>query len=352
MRNWDYCVGAGTRAKRAWAQIILISGEAGIGKSSLIEKLSSEVHQEGMIQVTYQCSSYAQQSALYPFIQQAHRIFDWQPQDLAASRLAQLEQFLITYSAPLEESVPLLAALLSIPLPVDRYPELTFSSQQQRQLTQDILVTLLQEESERHPLLVVWEDLHWADPSTLELLTVLINQAPTASMLHVLTYRPEFEPPWSMRSHMTPISLNRLEHAQVERLIAALAGGKKLPSEVVKHVVVKTDGVPLYVEELTKMLLTSDLLHEQEDRYELTGPLTTVAIPDTLQDSLMARLDQLHAAKEIAQMGAVLGREFRYPILQALSPLAEADLQAGLMQLVAAELLYQRGRPPRATVFF
>src|SRR5437867_5944247 len=171
-------------------------------------------------------------------------------------------------------------------------------------------------------------------------------------MLHVLTYRPEFSPPWPQRSHITPLVLNRLERPQVEALITQRAGGKTLPAEVVQYVVAKTDGVPLYVEELTKMLLTSPLLREEVDQYVLTGPLRTVAIPETLQDALMARLDQLNRAKEVAQLGAVLGREFPYELLQAIAPQDDNTLQEGLAQLVAAELLYQRGRPPRAKYIF
>ena len=182
-----------------------------------------------------------------------------------------------------------------------------------------MLVAWLLEEATRQPVLAVWEDLHWADPTTLELLGLLVEQTPTAAMLHVLTFRPEFSPPWPTRSHMTPITLNRLERPQVEALIAHLAGGKALPTEVVAHIVAKTDGVPLYVEELTKMLLASDLLRAEAEHYVLTGPLSTMAIPETLQDSLMARLDQLTTAKEVAQLGAVLGREFAYDMLMAVS---------------------------------
>jgi tetratricopeptide (TPR) repeat protein len=208
------------------------------------------------------------------------------------------------------------------------------------------------EEAEPQPVLAVWEDLHWADPSTLEMLGLVLEQSPTVSMLNVLTFRPEFESPWPTRSHMTPIILNRLERPQVEVLITHLAGDKALPDEVVEHVVSKTDGVPLYVEELTKMLMASDLLEEQVESYVLTGPLSTVAIPDTLQDSLMARLDQMHTAKEVAQLGAVLGREFPYEMLQAITSQDNETLQASLAQLVTAELLYQRGRPPKARYIF
>jgi predicted ATPase len=171
-------------------------------------------------------------------------------------------------------------------------------------------------------------------------------------MLTVLTFRPVFVPPWPSRSHLTPITLNRLERPQVEALITHLAGGKALPAEVVAHIVAKTDGVPLFVEELTKMLLESDLLQEDTQQYTLTGPLAALTIPTTLQDSLMARLDRLGTARDVAQLGAVVGREFAYDVLQALVPLDETTLQARLAQLVEAELLYQRGRPPRARYVF
>jgi predicted ATPase len=198
----------------------------------------------------------------------------------------------------------------------------------------------------------VWEDLHWADPTTLELLGLVIDQAPTVPMLHVLTSRPTFSPPWPPRSHLTSLVLNRLEPRQVEALITQRVGGKVLPAAMVRHVVTKTDGVPLYVEELTKMLLASTLVREETGQYVLTGQLGTAAIPDTLQDALMARLDQLSAAKEVAQLGAVLGREFTYDLVKGIAPQSEYTLQAGLSQLVAAELLYQRGRPPRARYMF
>ena len=207
-------------------------------------------------------------------------------------------------------------------------------------------------EAAQQPVLAVWEDLHWADPSTLELLGLLLDQAPTARLLLVLTADQNFARLGRTRSYVTPLTLTRLTRPQVEELVLRVTGGKSLPVEVVQHIVAKTDGVPLYVEELTKMLLRSALLQEDTDHYTLTGPLGSAAIPDTLQDALMARLDQLHTAKEVAQLGAVLGREFAYEMLQALATQDEATLQAGLAQLVGAELLYQRGRPPRATYRF
>ncbi len=248
--------------------------------------------------------------------------------------------------------LPLFSALISLPLPVHRYTSLTLSPKQQREQTLDALVAWLLIEVERNPVINVWEDLHWADPATLELLGLYIEQSPTVPMLKVLTYRPEFVPPWSMHSHMTPITLNRMERPEVESLIGNQAGGKQMPPEVIAHIVDKADGVPLFVEELTKTALESNFLREEEHCFALTGPLSDLAIPATLQDSLMARLDRAPELREVAQIGAVLGREFTYEMLDAIIGLEEAQLKHGLLQLVDNELLYQRGRPPRATYIF
>ena len=345
LRRWE-------QAKQGLGQVVLLSGEAGIGKSSLVATVRQQVIAEGYTRLTFRCSPYHIHSALYPVIAHVQRVLHLQPGETPETRLNKLEGVLTQYSRPLEEVVPLYAALLSVPVPEGCYAALHLSPQQQRHQTRDALVGWLLEEAERHPTLVMWEDLHWADPSTLELLGLVLEQTPTVPMLHVLTFRPEFVPPWPTRSHMTPMTLNRLERSQVEALIMHRARGKVLPSEVIAHIVAKTDGVPLYVEELTKMLLASDLLREQEGQYALTGSLSIVAIPDTLQDSLMARLDQLGTAKEVAQLGAVLGREFAYDMLQAIAPQDEETLQAGLTRLVEAELLYQRGRLPRARYIF
>jgi predicted ATPase/class 3 adenylate cyclase len=344
-RRWD-------QSKTGLGQVVLISGEAGIGKSALVERLRAQVRAEGLPRIAFRCSPYHTNSALYPVITHLERLLQFAPDDPPATRLAKLEAGLRPYRLPLAEVVPLLAGLLSVPLPAERYAAPTLTPQQQKQQTLDALLAWLVAETERQPVLVAWEDLHWADPTTLEALGLVVEQAPTVPMLHVLTSRPEFSPPWPQRSHMTPLVLNRLERLQVEALVTQRAGGKPLPAEVVQHIVAKTDGVPLYVEELTKMLLTSAFLREEADQYVLTGPLRAVAIPDTLQDALMARLDQLNTAKEVAQLGAVLGREFAYELLQAIAPQDEDTLQVGLAQLVTAELLYQRGRPPRAIYLF
>src|SRR5436853_2788487 len=196
------------------------------------------------------------------------------------------------------------------------------------------------------------EDLHWVDPTTLEFLSLLVDQGPTARILALWTFRPDFSPPWTGRSHLTQVTLPRLPRRQAAEMTGQVAHRKALPPEVVEQVVARTDGVPLFVEELTKTVLESGLLQEREERYELTGPLPPLAIPATLHDSLMARLDRLAAVKALAQLGATLGREFSYALLRAVAPWDEGIVHRGLHQLVEAEILYQRGVPPQATYTF
>ena len=344
-RRWE-------QAKEGLGQVVLLNGEAGIGKTTLVDTLRATVHNEGCTRITLRCSPYHQNSALYPIIEHLQSLLNWQQETSSTARLNNLEQHVRSVSLPTEETVPLFAEMLSLPVLDGQYPALNLDPQQRKQRTQDALVGWLPNEAERQPLLVMWEDLHWADPSTLEILALVIDQTPTVQMINVLTYRPEFIPPWPMRSHMTPLTLNRLERLQVEALILHLAAGKLLPPDVIQHVVEKTDGVPLFVEELTKMVLESDLLRHDNGQYELVGPLSELSIPSTLHDSLMARLDRLPEVREVAQLGAVLGREFTFEVLRAVTTIEDSVLQDRLAQLVETELLYQRGRPPRATYIF
>lgn len=345
LRSWD-------ASKEGHGQAVLIQGEAGIGKSRLVEALRERVSSEEHVWVAHWCSPYHTNSTLYPVIEHLKRVMSWKPEDGNQEKLEKLERAAESQSLPAQEAVPLFAALMSLPLPEGRYAPLGLNAKQQREQTLDALAAWLLDEAERKPVLSVWEDLHWADPTTLELLGLYIEQSPTVSMLNVLTYRPEFVPPWSMHSHMTPITLNRMERPEVESLIELQSSGKSLPPEVIEHIVEKADGVPLFVEELTKTALGSEFLHEEEDHYTLAGPLSNLAIPATLHDSLMARLDRFSTLREVAQLGAVIGREFAYGMLQSLSNLDEHDLTDGLAQLVADELLYQRGRPPRSRYIF
>jgi len=312
-------------------QVVLLRGEAGIGKSRLVEVLRERVRSEGATQMVFHRSPEHQHSVLYPVIDHLQRVLQWQRDEAPPSKFDTLERVLSTSRLPLDDIVPLFAALLSVPLP-ERYPPLNLTPQQQRQTTQEALVVWLLEEAERQPVLAVWEDLHWADPSTLDVLSLMLDQVPTARMLTLLTCRPAFRPPWATHAPVTQVTLNRLGRIQVEAMIPSLTGTKTLPIEVVEQVVAKTDGVPLFVEELVKMILESGLVREEDDHYVLTGPLPPLAIPSTLHDALMARLDRLSTARALVQLGAVLGREFAYDLLQAVAPVDERTLQQGLAQ--------------------
>ena len=341
------------QVKDGFGQVVLLSGEAGIGKSRLVQVLKEYVSTEPQAWLTpCQCSPYHQHSALYPMIDLLERVaLHFEREESPLQKLRKLEGFLVQYGLPLAEAVPLLAAVLSLPLTED-YAPLAVSPEQQKQRTLQTFLTIMVRIAYQQPVLFVMEDLHWADPSTLELLSLLVDQGPTARILALWTFRPDFTPPWTGRSHLTQVTVNRLPRRQAAEMIGRVAHGKALPPEVVEQVVAKTDGVPLFVEELTKMVLESGLLQEREERYELTGPLPPLAIPATLHDSLMARLDRLATVKGLAQLGATLGREFSYELLHAVAPWDEGTLQRGLHQLVEAEFLYQRGLPPQATYLF
>jgi len=233
------------------------------------------------------------------------------------------------------DTLPLFAALLSLPTP-SSYPPLTVSPQKQKERTLQALLQLMAAQAERQATVLVWEDVHWDDPSSLEFLSLLIDQLPTTKLLLVLTFRPEFHPPWQPRSHMSQLVLNRLGKKHVEIMIEQ-AAGKELPPDVIEQIRLKTDGVPLFVEEVTKTVL------EAVESVESLGSSVQLVIPATLQEALLARLDRLSEARQVAQLGATLGREFSHELLQAVSPLSETDLQSALTKLVEAEIVYQRG---------
>jgi predicted ATPase len=333
-------------------QVVLLSGEGGIGKSRLVQVLKEHVAGELHTLQECRCSPYHTQSAFFPLIDLLQRKLHWQSEDTPDEKLHKLETVLIQTHLDVEKAVPLFTPLLALPLPDDRYPTLSLSSQRQRQQTMEALVTIFLEAAAQHPVVLIVEDLHWIDPSTLEFLDLFIDQVPTAQILTLLTCRLTFQPPWSSRSYLTQMTLSRLSHNQIERMTEQVAGGKSLPAEVLQQIVEKTDGVPLFVEEMTKAVLESGVLKETDGHYKLVAPLTSLTIPATLQDSLMARLDRLMTAKVIAQLGATIGRHFSYELLQAVSQLDEATLQRELTRLVEAELLYQRGVPPQTTFTF
>jgi class 3 adenylate cyclase/predicted ATPase len=340
------------QTKDGHGQVVLLSGEGGIGKSRLVQVLKEHVVDEPHTRWECRSSPYYQNTALYPIIDLFQRTLQWQQDDSPEEKLEKLEQELSQYRLPLEESVSLFAPILSLSLPEDRYPSLALSPQRQRQKTLESIVTILLEQAEQQPVLLILEDLHWTDPSTLEFLDLLIDQIPTTSICTLLTCRPAFQPTWHHRSYLTEVTLNRLSRSQIERMAEQVVGGKSLPGEVLEQIIEKTDGVPLFVEEITKAVLESGVLKEINEQYELAGSLTSFTIPATLQDSLMARLDRLMTAKIIAQLGSVIGRQFSYELLYAVSQLDEPTLQRELGRLVEAELVYQRGLPPQATYTF
>jgi class 3 adenylate cyclase/predicted ATPase len=340
------------QVKAGQGYVVLLTGEAGIGKSRLVQMLKDHVTNEPHVRWECRSAEYSQNTALFPLVDLFQRILRFEPQEPPDAKLKKLEHTLSQYRPPLEESVPLFAPLFSLPIPEDRYPPLNLSPQRQRQKTLETIVVILLQLAENYPVLFILEDLHWTDPTTLELIGLLLDQTPTASMLVLLTCRPHFQPAWHHRSYITEMTLNRLSHTQVEQIVNRITDEKALPQEVLAQIVEKTDGVPLFVEEMTKAILESGQLQALDEHYELTGALSTFAIPTTLQDSLMARLDRLISAKGIAQLGAAIGRQFAYDLLHAVSQLDVITLQRELGRLVEAEIVYQRGVLPQATYVF
>ena len=318
------------RVKDGAGQVVLLSGEPGIGKSRLVEALKETVEHEGARCLELRCSPYAQNSALYPVIEHLQRMLQFRPDDTPEAKLRETPAGAQHAVASLQtETLPLLAALLSLPHPAG-YPPLTLSPQKQKEKTHEALVAWLCAEAKQQAVTYAWEDLHWADPSTLELLTLFLDQVPTTRLLAVLTFRPEFTPPWGSHSYLSQLTLSRLGRSHVEMMVEKVTGGKALPREVVQQIASKTDGVPLFVEELTKMVVESDLVTEVDGHYELSGPLPPLAIPVHVAGFAHGPAGSLGTAKEIAQLGATIGREFNYELLQAVSPLNEDTLQQGL----------------------
>ncbi len=325
-------------------QAVLISGEAGIGKSRLVHRLRERLREAQTPHSWLECRSspYSQNSPLYPVIELVEQALRFEVEMTAEQKLERLEGGLALVGLEATEAVPLLASLLSLRLP-ERYAPLVMSPQLQRQKTLEALLAWTLALGEKQPLVLLVEDLHWADPSTLEWLGLLIEQCATAGVLLLLTFRPDFEPPWPARGHVLPIALSRLSRRQAKELAAA-ASGEALTEPVVDQLAARSDGIPLFVEELAKGVV--------ESSRDLTASLSGLEIPETLQDSLMARLDRLGEAKQVAQLGAAIGREFPYVLLEAVAPLKELALREGLGRLVEAELFYQRGLPPKATYTF
>jgi class 3 adenylate cyclase/predicted ATPase len=340
------------QAKSGHGQVVLLSGDPGIGKSRLVQMLKEHVANQPHTCWECRSVSYFENTTLFPLTDWFQRLLRFQAENTPEEKFGRLQQMLSQYRLPVEESVQLFAPLLSLPLPEDTYPPLQLAPQRQRQKALEALVAILQELAEHQPVLFILEDLHWTDPTTLKFLNLVIEQIPTTSILTVLTCRPHFQPAWHHRSYITEMTLNRLSHTQGEQIVTCVTDGKTLPPEVLAQIVAKTDGVPLFVEELTKAIVESGHLQDVHGHYELIGTFSTFAIPATLQDSLMARLDRLVTAKGVAQYAAVIGRHFAYDLLSTVSQLDEATLQRELGRLVAAEIVFQRGLPPHSAYVF
>jgi class 3 adenylate cyclase/predicted ATPase len=332
-------------------QVVLLVGEPGIGKSRIVEELRARVEGEPHTRLRYFCSPYHTQSALYPISGQLIRAAGIGRNDPSERKLALLETLLARSSDHLDEAVPLIATLLSIPAG-ERYPALDLTPQKQKAQTFEVLLGQLESLARVHPVLMLLEDAHWLDPTSAELFDQAVERIQRLPVMLVATSRPEAPARWHGFPHATLLTLNRLGRAQAVAIIDSMTMGRQLPAPVLDQILTKTEGVPLFVEELTKVVLESGLLQEGEDRLVPVGPLAPFTIPATLHDSLMARLDRLAPVKEVAQIGAVIGREFPHELLAAVAGLPQATVDNALDELVAAGLVFRRGAPPRTSYIF
>ena len=328
---------------------MLLSGEPGIGKSrltaALLERLAAEPH----TRLRYFCSPQHTDSALYPIISQMERAAGFAHGDAAQAKLDKLDAVLAQTSTPIQDTA-LFAEMLSLPND-GRYPALDLAPEERRQRTQEALTAQLAGLTRQRPALMIVEDAHWVDPTSLEVFGRTVDQIKTLPVLLIVTFRPEFNAPWAGRSHVTSLALNRLGEREAAAIIARIVGNKDLPADVTAEIVERTDGIPLFVEEMTKAVLEA----ESEDEARQTAaavPSPALAVPASLHASLMARLDRLGPAREVAQIGAAVGREFSHALLAAVIPKPEADLRSALDRLIDAGLLFRQGVPPHATYLF
>ena len=344
MRRWE-------QAKSGDGTVVLISGEPGIGKSRIAQTIVERISAEPHMRLRYFCSPHHQDSALYPSIAQLERAAGFRREDTPEQRLDKLEAVLAQGTNNLSEAVPLLADLLSIPTG-ERYPALNLTPQKRKEKTLQAQLAQVEGLAARQPVLMVFEDIHWSDPTTRESLDLLVDRVPTLRVMVILTFRPEFTPPWVGRPYVTLLSLNRLPPRQRTEMILHVTGGKALPKEIAEQIVDRTDGVPLFIEELTKSVVESGLVTKAGDRYAVAGPTAPLAIPTTLQASLLARLDRLAPTREVAQIGAALGRSFSHELISAVAQMPQQRMDDALEQLVSAELIFRRGTAPDAEYTF
>ena len=342
LRRWS-------RARSGEGQVVLISGEAGIGKSRLTAALLESIANEPHTRLRYFCSPQHTDSALYPIIGQMERAAGFAHDDALEAKLGKLDAILAQTSTS-KQDARLFADMLSLP-GEGRYPALQLEPQQRRQRTLQALVSQMEALARQNPVLMIFEDAHWSDPTSLEAFGRVADQIATLGVLLLVTFRPEFAPPWIGQPRVTALTLSRLPRRYIDAVIDGVVGNKPLPASIRQDIIERTDGIPLFIEEVTKAVLES----ESEDAARRTAaaiPAPTLAVPASLQASLMARLDRLGPAKEIAQIGAAIGREFSHALLAAVARKPEAELQAALNSLATAGLLFRQGIPPHTTYLF
>jgi predicted ATPase/tRNA A37 threonylcarbamoyladenosine biosynthesis protein TsaE len=342
LRRWS-------KAKSGEGQVVLLSGEAGIGKSrltaALLERLAAEPH----TRLRYFCSPQYTDSALYPIISQMERAAGFTHEDTAQAKLDKLDALLAQSFTQLQDAA-LVAEMLSLPND-GRYPTLELAPQERRQKTLEALTAQMEALSQSNPVLMIFEDVHWIDPTSLEALGRAVDRIKTLGVLLIITCRPEFDPPWIGRPRVTALTINRLGEREIDALIDRLVGNKLIPIGIRHDIIERTDGIPLFVEEMTKAVLEAEGEGEAQ-RTAASVPSSALAVPASLHASLMARLDRLGPAKEVAQIGGAMGREFSHPLLAAVVRKPEAELVSALDRLIASGLLFRQGVPPHATYLF
>ena len=339
------------KALNGQGSISIVSGDAGIGKSRLLKACRDELDSGGYQLIVARCHAYGESSTFSPITELLQRIVGLTATLSVEDKRKKLKNFLERENIDIEEAFPLFATFLGLPLSA-RDREIIIAPQKRKQTIIELVTSLLTGLSKQTPMLLIIEDLHWVDPSTLELLDYLIKNIDKQNMHVIFTCRPSFDIPWEQTDSLKVIHLDNLLKPDIQTMISSLTLGKELPEEIIQHIVTKTDGIPLFIEELTKMLMESGLLRFVGNKFVLDGVLPEHAIPTTLQDSLTARLDSLGAAKEVAQIGAAIGREFSYQLVRSIVSIGQDDLDAALQELVDAELLYRRGLPPNADFIF